>query len=223
MQRVAPLLTGAVLSLHLLGAALFAWITPGGFPVQHPRFWVNTALPGLILAAASLALFVGRARLPMLTALAGFWSALALSTRLTFPSSGRIVWLALLAISASIAILAIAERRHGRRRGVALALSVALAGAIGAALPPLERAPAPATHPANQRFAGLPTRGIDGVGAELRLSQDAKVWPASGTVAVARGPYLLFARPLLTFESRSPDRGWTIFAPEMLRRGPARR
>ncbi len=45
-----------VLVGHLIAAALWWWLEPGGFPWRHPRFWSNRLLPGLVVLWASGAL-----------------------------------------------------------------------------------------------------------------------------------------------------------------------
>ena len=39
-----------VLGLHAAAASAWWWLTPGGFPVAHPRFWSNGVAPLVVLA-----------------------------------------------------------------------------------------------------------------------------------------------------------------------------
>jgi hypothetical protein len=56
----------------------------------------------------------------------------------------------------------------------------------------------------------------------VRLSDEVQVLKAEGEVIVACGHLKLEIAPLLTFESRSPDRCWTILAPAAARLSPRR-
>jgi hypothetical protein len=218
----------------LLGHAAFAagwWrMMPGGFPVGHPRFWANRALPALLLGVVALGLWSAFTRRRVVLrcvtlGLAGVWLAAAVSTVVAFPVSG---WRLAVVPLAAAAVTALAARRradaNGERRRRRPAIAAAAAGvALGAALPWTQRAGEPATRPLNVP-AALPGAGSDfTVRSDALLAPGVRVDAMAEQVALQRGRYGLTVHPLLTFVSRSPDRSWTIAAPRRARRGPGRR
>src|SRR5688500_4901722 len=88
-----------VLVGHAIGAAGWLWFMPHGFPVAHPRFWANDAVPIALLVVTILALVAARqqhyatVRITLL-ALAMMWAAAAIAGQLTFPISTQLRWLA---------------------------------------------------------------------------------------------------------------------------------
>ncbi|MFN7131942.1 MAG: hypothetical protein ACK4N5_07660, partial [Myxococcales bacterium] len=87
--RAVPALL--LLVLHGVAAVLWWSALPQGFPLLHPRFWSNTALPLVIGAACVLALllWLRRADAPacVVWLLAGLWLGAAVTLRVLFPSS----------------------------------------------------------------------------------------------------------------------------------------
>ena len=67
----------AVLTAHGTAAVAWWWLLPGGFPMTHPRFWVNQALPvmvlGMVIAVRFLVWSKERVRNSMLATFPVFW------------------------------------------------------------------------------------------------------------------------------------------------------
>src|SRR5687768_18346158 len=51
----------AALTAHTFAAIVWWWLMPGGFPIDHPRFWANRAAPAAMLLV-TLAAVIARAR-----------------------------------------------------------------------------------------------------------------------------------------------------------------
>jgi hypothetical protein len=130
-----------VFLLHLLGAAAWFVLMPGGFPWWHPRFWTNRVLPLMGATFALLAVIAMRARKPavadaMASAVAIGWLSCALSGRIVFSQSGRLLWLIPLAL-ACVSGLRLIRLRRGKRRVNALAIVMAAIAALAGASMPL--------------------------------------------------------------------------------------
>jgi hypothetical protein len=180
--------------------ALGAWLAvmPRGFPVSHPHFWMNQALPliALVAVAAGGIGIVRRneqASQAVLAGLGGAWLGAAVTARLVFPLSAG--WLAV--VCAVVALVPIVLwRRHWAW------LAALLAALGGGAVPLCARGADPDTRPLNQTAP-----------------------PGSGpgtALQVTCGRLALRVDPMLRFRSTSPDRGWTIltpFAPRIEGRG----
>ena len=220
-----------VLVGHAVGALGWLWFMPHGFPVAHPRFWANDAVPIALLVVTVLALLAARrqryaiVRVTLL-ALAVMWAASAVSGRVIFPISTQLRWLAPLGLAAAIAIAAFGPRlREVPWPKVMALIAVVLGATVGSMLPWLQRAPDPSTHPLNAPvplLAALP-RSEEPVQPRTRRIGIALVQPNDGQITIGQGRYVLYVQPLLSFVSRSPDRCWTSLAPRELRVGPRRR
>jgi len=206
----------AAWSVVIAVGAAWWWLMPGGFPASHPRFWVNQALPPLAVVAAVLGL----------TALQRRWTALASASALTLPIAllaGTITGAALFPVSLGAALAAsavatvalgwlwIAAWGRGRLFTREAAIAGAAAAMIGAGVAWSQRAPRASTRP-----LGEPAPAVSGEltgTAPRRVGPRATVIPPRGIVRVEGGVSLEIA-PLLQFISTSPDRCWTLFAPE---------
>src|SRR3954453_19701541 len=94
----------SVLVGHLIAAALWWWLKPGGFPWGHPRFWSNRVLPCLAVlwvsgALASLHREDRRRLLIWLPAMPAAWLAAAIAGRLVFPVTFAWIWLVPLGVT----------------------------------------------------------------------------------------------------------------------------
>jgi len=216
----------AIFAFHLAAAAGWWYIMPGGFPFDHPRFWVNTVFP-LLLAIIFL---FGMASLvfdrPVVVELlvifiAALWIAAGLSALVVFPASRRIPFLLVITMGSLIAWrckLGFQTRSWWQWLPIAL-----LGGTLGAALPVSQHAPDAATRPLN---VAIPiqekeTSSSTSVPASIKLHDAVTVYPGSAVVDVQCGLRLQIS-PMLTFESRSIDRGWTSMAKRSDRVGPSR-
>ncbi|HVW02308.1 MAG TPA: hypothetical protein VHB77_18285 [Planctomycetaceae bacterium] len=216
---MADALASLLLCAQVAGAALWWWISPGGFPLGHPRFWSNRALPVAVLVVALVGL-VGRSWSnyslfrAALVALVMLWTAAVVSGCAVFPVSAvRFAapgFAGVVALwGASVLELVKTERRE-RSSMCAAAFLAALAGVC---LPWTQRAGDPETHPSGAAGAPLATEAGETTLPILQpLGGGASMVPADGSLQFD-GPVALHVRPLLTFESVSPDRCWTILAP----------
>jgi hypothetical protein len=218
-----------ILLLHAAGAVGWWLAMPRGFPLDHPRLWVNQVMPVGVVLVILTALWAARAqRLEVvrmvLLSLAVMWLAAAVSAAWAFSQSRALVWLAPLAIGAVTLIAAGAPRLRDarwRRWFVAPALAAAVVGAL---LPWSQRGPDPSTHPVDVAMLDMPvtaTAGLEPPGV-LRLSDSVRVQPREGLITQQRDRMLIHVEPVLTFISRSPDRCWTVFARPADRTGPRR-
>src|SRR5688572_5121212 len=81
-------------AMHLLAAAGIWWLMPGGFPIDHPRFWANRVLPAMVLLyAVAIVILASRKHWRVLTAMLlaspMTWIGAAIGGMTTFPISGR--------------------------------------------------------------------------------------------------------------------------------------
>lgn len=239
-----------VLYAHLVAAIMWWWLMPGGFPISHPRFWTNEVFPLLAAGVCLSCLFAERpgkaiVRVSTAATIPAFWAAATLTAAITFPQSAlRFLPPALPCTMAAVGLFWMTFRLQPipwRKMIAAVVPAMAAAAAVVLA----QRGDDPATRPANHsltvvdpnvemRVAALPVHLSDQV--EMR-TVDGRVFihrprandePAAPAAAPPRVPapvhsYLLEVEPLLTFDSRSPDRCWTIFAPTGLQTGPPRK
>lgn len=201
----------------MIGASIaWGWLMPGGFPVGHPRFWLNQVLPPLAVVGAGLGV----------VALLRPWTALArLSTLMLVLASlaGTIAGAALFSVSfggmlvlGAVIVGALVWRWIAswgalglRARGTVLV--GAMAAVIGVGVVWAQRAPLADTRP-----SGEPAPAVSGAvmpAPTLRVGPRVTVFPADAVVRIDARVSLEIA-PLLQFISVSPDRFWTLFAPE---------
>lgn len=198
-------------------AVLMLQKLPQGFALSHERFWVTTALPVGFLVLGPLAIVgIARARLALVAASAAIVVALPMGVWLTFealhPQSSEALpgWLPVALLFPALVLLPL---RFERR---AIAGGVITGFVIGAATTFAVRAPEPSTRPLDEAIPqAAPEPG------EATLGPGASFSPTLGTLLVS-SDVALRVEPLLTFESRSPDRSWTVFAADDVRFLPRR-
>jgi hypothetical protein len=215
----------AILTAHATAAVAWWWLMPGGFGLPEARFWVNEALPVIVLALVLTVRFgVWRReefRNNLLVMFPAFWLAAAVTARVVFPQSAAGFWWAPLLFGTAMAG-SVAYSRH-RPGGIAWA-GAAMAVALGVAMPLAQRAAEPDTRPADSAALSAPDVVANSVrGGSVALSPDVRVDPTDPVVTLTRGRVTLAVQPVLTFVSRSPDRCWTLFASKADRDGPPRR
>jgi hypothetical protein len=212
--------------LQVLAAAGVWWLMPGGFPVDHPRFWVNRVLP-VTVAAFAIAVIVLAYRKQWRTVTALLLCtpitmlAAAISGAAVFPISGRKPGV-VVGVFTVVLFLAIRRRMLDwwpPRKWLAIGAVVPLM--IGIALPLSQRSPLPDTRPIGPETALPEVRPVDTMLPNVPVGR-ARVGPSAGLVSIPAGPLAIGIRPLLTFTSRSPDRCWTIFSPRRFREHPYR-
>lgn len=86
-----------VLVFHGVIAAGWWWLTPGGFPLGHVRFWLNRVWPLTLLLIAVLGIWaLARSRHSVLKmtllSLATLWFSCATAARIVFPGSAPSLW-----------------------------------------------------------------------------------------------------------------------------------
>ncbi len=208
---------------HAVAAAGWWWLMPGGFPIDHPRLYSNRVVPLLVLLAVMVAIALLRQRRPLparltLATLAGVWVGGGITALVLYPSSRRLLFVALLGAAGVMTLAALAgmARRHAR-----YLLPALLAGGVaGLALMATQRGPTPSTRPGGSldEAQAMATQPV--VPYSNRLVRIDAQTPA---VMLEDRPLRLAVYPMLTFDSRSADRFWTIFARRRDRLGPERR
>jgi hypothetical protein len=211
---------------HAAAAAAWWWLMPHGFPPSHPRFWVNTILPWLLLGLSLTGLLAAlRCRLALLGALAVspvvLWLTAGVTAIVLFPASGAEPLLGGLCGGLPLALLFVLAWRRCRFPPVA-AVGVGVATALLTILTVwTQRAGPPDTRPLNPTFPDFPETRTDPP-SPFTLGAGVRVWPKEGSVERNFDRVKVKVSPLLTFFSRSPDRFWTVFAPYRERVGPPR-
>ena len=224
MPRVVFLFWRVVLAAHAAAAAAWFWLMPGGFPIGHVRFWANRVVPVGCFVVALAGLFAAwRGRMAILrliiVAFPAAWLAMGATMAIVFPVSGRALGLKLILFALALGAAAVLTCRKHRPRLLPMGAIALAAALVGIALPLTQRAGPPSTLPVN-----LPLPELDATDADLprdpiQLGVATEVHAASGAVRLRCGSLRLDVYPLLTFQSRSPDRCWTILAPLALRVG----
>lgn len=212
--------------MHLVAAAGWWWLMPGGFPVSHPRFWVNSGLPWLVVAVAVAGIRALKKRnvrqtAALTTLVAVFWSTVVVAGCVVFPATARhqaVAALLVLLVAGGARLGLSPVRLRGWRTQVAAGVP---AFALGLFVVFSQRGPAPATHPSDLRIADFVfdtniDRSIDAFQRGSRV----QVSPGEAAAVFSAGRATIEVKPLLQFESRSPDRCWTLLAAEAERRSP---
>ncbi len=220
----------SVLVGHLIAAALWWWLKPGGFPWGHPRFWSNRVLPCLAVlwvsgALASLHREDRRRLLIWLPAIPAAWLAAAIAGRLVFPITFSWIWLVPLGVALVMAAFLTGIARHVTPRPTGAMLSVAcrqhrdrLCGRSQRASAAARNTPLLADLTDAERrlprsLSARPSPTID-------LGSETRVYTSDGSLNVRLAPLTLTITPLLRFLSRSADGCWTILTRPGDREGP---
>ena len=206
---------------HALAAGVWWWLMPGGFPLTHPRFFANSLLPLIFIAAMVAALWgalkpvpiLMRALLPIVPVA---WVSATIATCLLFPVSGvrLLPFAGILSLIFARGAWAMAktlraiEKTSPKQRLWIPATLFALV--LGIAMPWAQRAGPPQTRPVDAVIPPL-SPSAEPMPAPVKLSARTNVY-AFGNVVLAQGHVRLHIDPLLTFYSTSPDRCWTVFA-----------
>jgi len=243
-----------VLYLHLVAAAFWWWLMPGGFPFVHPRFWANSIFPWAVAAICVVCLWGerrGRAVLRVATAatIPAFWLGATITAAGLYPYSAQRFLPAAAVVVIIVFLVFFAAFHGGPFRGRQNVIAVVPALGIGCLLVCAQRGGPPATIPADVtvpqfesnvdlRRVTIPIRVSDSVsvraadgGVLVRHSVPTKPLHGSTEVSPNSTPavestnrvYRMDIGPMLSFESRSPDRCWTILAPRRFRESPPRR
>ena len=219
------LAVGVLLVLH--GAfAVGAWkLLPHGFALSERRLWTNQVLPWVALCAAIagvVGLLTKRGSWGRTAALGfyGAWIGGFAAACFVFPQSARRFGVFVGPLALIFFVSVVRELRRSASRRVPL-VSVGVGVVLGAFVALAQRGSDPATRPANVPLPRVATES----GASLRpidVGGQVRVFPTNGRCVVEQGGLRIEVDPLLSFESRSPDRCWTIFAGRRRRTGPSR-
>jgi hypothetical protein len=225
-HRARHLAWSAILAAHATLAAGAWWMLPGGFPLSHPRFWVNRMIPILIVAVAILARWAGGKRqwgLALRPVFPAIWLGAVVTSVVVFPVTFRLLWIPLALPLVVMLAMLWPERRELSRRWLATSATVALATFVGAFVVWAQRGGDARTRPINPP---IPSMALAKSGAHntrsIRPNNHLSIEPAAALVTVQHDRIFIGVQPLLTFESRSPDRCWTLLARPADRRGPER-
>lgn len=221
--RLTHLLVDLILLGHVFIAALWFWIMPAGFPLDHARFWANSFYPRAIIGLALFAWCVmRRRRLPAILAFTALWLAGAISARIIFPVTFRFLWVLPLFVGAVLAALCLGMWKSGALKGRTATILFAVVGVVlGAAFPLTQKADTPDTRPLGGEMPQYPEG--QAIPTKIALGKRAEFYPGSRTLSINSGDHDLDVLPLLTFDSRSPDGCWTLLAPGFGARGPFRK
>lgn len=204
---------------HAIIAILAWWVLPGGFPWEHPRFWTNQVLPWLIAAVAGVGIVgVWRNKAPAWQSAAVFtatmWTSALIASAVVYPISISRVWLPVLVVTALFWTACLASCRQNWSWRWPVPVSLAIGVLIGAFVPVAERAPAPDTTPLDDSVAWPEVSSEFRPAVSLvRIGESVTLSPPGAEVEARFGRVTVSVRPLLEFESVSPDRCWTIFTP----------
>jgi hypothetical protein len=241
-----------ILYLHLVAAVFGWWLLPGGFPLAHPRFWTNEVFPFGVAAVCAVCLWGERRgnvvlRSTAATTIPAFWVAAVLAAAVIFPQSARRFFPpAIGCVIVLVGVFWFAFRRQ-KFSHWQTAFGVLASIFAGVAVVSAQRGGEAETHPVNSPLPQFESNVELRLSAILtHLSEAVDVQPAEGRVIVhqqvpdgsapnftevASQPqspsevprrYRIEVEPLLTFDSGSPDRFWTILAPARFRTSPQR-
>ena len=203
-----------IFAMHGIAGGLAWWLLPHGFPPSHLRFWSNTVVPLALVAMMLLAVVAqfkhwDRYVRAAILGLPIFWLALGIAFSAALPRTG---W-KLGGIALGVAfVLGLRARRVLQRsvwREWPAFCDAAVMLALGVVCGIAQRGRDPATHPLNVEALDPSTA----VGRpEVELKTPFFFAPGVGRLRFSLGSMRLDVDPLLTFISRSPDRGWTLLA-----------
>ncbi|HYQ01638.1 MAG TPA: hypothetical protein VER96_23355 [Polyangiaceae bacterium] len=217
---VAVMFWALVLIAHGAAAVAALLLLPGGFPFAHARMVANRVLP-LFAIANVLVVFAGvlrrsRAVPASLLLFPAAWFGVALAARAAFPESGNKVALSALVLALLFALGLVDFWPRVRPSRVAWAWAL-LGAASGAVFVIVQRAPAPSTRPALTELLPGPIAAQPMSAADARESIALAPWLQVDSrperVTLRAGKVSIVVEPRLTFDSRSPDGFWTVFAP----------
>lgn len=217
-----------LVSLQFLGMALLAltwWrLMPGGFSPENARFWMNQVVPPLLVGGCIWGLIcVLRERIDALwrlqSSVLAMFSGAAITGTYLYPRSMGTAKLLTCATAgflgvAVISALVLAALRAMGGSSRSVAWQVFIGFSCGAFIPVSQRGAEAATRPAEAiltppRFSGPAVRGN-----RIEFGDNVTVRPQGAVIEVKNDGLTLHVEPLLTFESISPDRFWTLFSPE---------
>jgi hypothetical protein len=221
-----------IFAIYAAIAGIWWWIEPQGFPMSHPKFWANFAIPMIIIFASiigmlSIVLSRGGITKTLVIFFVGlFISAFTFSLiqfPISFGPSNGLRFLAyvivaggscLLLLLFAIGIFWFYPKQTTPYMPVTVAAVISLIFGVGVVQ--TQQSLPGATIPLNKsiplEFQNL-SPAIGGFQEPVVLNSGDLIWPRQATVQTRCGDLKIEIVPLLTFTSRSPDRFWTLFAP----------
>lgn len=204
-QRITRVIAIVDLVVHVIAAGAAMTMLPHGFGLTDIHLWSNTVIPAVSVIATVIVLvrllFFGSSAVALsvlMAALAGGWMGAVITGVVLFPSS---MTLGRCAAAGGVALAFLAVAVWARERTTPTLVGLGAGAALGFVLVLAQRAPAPSTRP------------LGGTLAEMR-GEDPVEEAATGQIVVGCGKGKLRISPLLSFQSRSPDRTWTVLAPD---------
>jgi hypothetical protein len=225
VPAVARFLCEFYLAGVLVGAAFWWWLMPGGFPISHSRFWLNSVAPIVVVVATLLALagmLRRRYRIAGLVLLscAAAWAAIAIYGRVQFPFSLSGKWI-LGMFAAGFAMVGwwMIRRQTGAEPIGSITAVVAGTG-LGAFVMWAEVPPRPTTNPSGE-IVKIAWRDDAPAHVEpvVRITESCRFYPNAENLVMTCGGVTIHCSPLVSFDRISPDGFWSLFAP----RKPANR
>jgi hypothetical protein len=203
LSRVARTAAAVVLAVHLAAGIAALILLPHGFAPDDLHLWSNTVIPALasvVTATALVRFFFFRSRAStvsvLVAAASGGWTSAVITGAVLFPTS---MSPARCAAPASVALALLVFAWWAAERRALSIVALVVGGGLGAVVILAQRAPLASTRP------------VGGALSEVRgepSSEDAAV----GQVAFTCGKNKMRIKPLLSFQSRSPDRTWPLLA-----------
>lgn len=203
---------------HLFVAVGYWWVSPKGFPVEHPRFWLNTVLPWGVVIVVGLGL-VGlmRDRLhvagQVVLLLGCAWLGGSLAAWFFFPISLRGIWglgLVVAAIEFGFAFWLLRREFRVNAKGIACGLVSLLVGVF----PVYAQVPLPAsTQPVNEMAPALQDAEPVVLRSPIELGEGVSFNSHSVEIVLRREQVDFFCHLMLEFDRISPDRFWSLLAP----------
>lgn len=228
LPRWRRLTSEFILVFHGVVASAWWWLTPGGFPPGHARFWMNRVWPLALLAIAVLGIWELACRRHSslklaLLSLAAIWVAGAVSARVVFPVTAPRLWWWGLLIGGFGFALVVRWNKPAANRRAAFVSAIVVGVMLGSFVPWALRGPDPSTRPVGGRAeTDFVSNGPTKATSAVALTSSVSVLTNSGLVSIQQEPYRLQVEPLLSFEHISPDRCWSLLIPAALRRLPNR-
>jgi hypothetical protein len=222
VHLLVRMLAETAFAAHLVVAAIYWWLSPQGFSVDHSRFWLKSVVP-LATMAVAVAGLVGMLRphypTTVIAALsfASAWIGGALAGRIIFPVSLRGFWIVGLAVGLiawGLTLVALPWDFKTLRRSCVLLTMATLVGVfvVWAQLPPLPSTDA-YISPDDKLKQFLLSPSDSSVEAIVEIGDHFTIMPPSGEITLRRDKVRLTVSPFLEFDRTSPDRCWSILAP----------
>ena len=215
-----------MLVFHGVIAAGWWWLTPGGFPLGHVRFWLNRVWPLTLLLIAVLGIWaLARSRHSVLKmtllSLAALWFSCATAARIVFPLSAPSLWWWGLLVGGVGFVLVLRWDKPVANRRVGFVSAIIVGALLGLFLPWALRGPDPSTRPFGELArAELISAGLNKTPLAVALNPSVNVLATNGDVSIRQESYRLEISPFLGFSEISPDRCWSSLIPAAFQSQP---